>query len=224
MCKDLVEHLQKTLPELPDETLTDLTVKHGLSIADAKALMGLDNGRRLQYYDNIYGILSQKHIHTLPSRAEDVRKLSKLIANYVLHELGGLLATTDVPFSEDQIPPTTIAEILDAIWNGHVTSSTAKMLLVSVFKGDERPVSQIIQEEDMAFRPLSDVEYHRLVRAIVDQEPRMMEKAKKDWVMGKRGTFMWFVGQVMKQGGKSAEATKAKAVIQEILGLAGDNP
>ena len=203
-------------------------MKNGLSTTDAKALMSLDDGLRLEYFDNVYELLARNHPDNSSKPGcltpEKSQKLSKLVANYVLHELGSLLTSTNTPFSQDQIPPKTMAEVLMSVLNNHITPSTAKQLLRITFNGDKRSVIDIIIAEDMAFKPLSEKEYHHLVRDIVSQEPALAEKAKKDWVLGKRSTFMWFVGQVMRKGGKSAEATKAKSVVREILGLVGDTP
>ena len=112
-----------------------------------------------------------------------------------------------------------MANILISILDNHITPSTAKQLLRIIFNGDTRSVNQIIEEEDMVFKPLSEADYHHLIRDIMSQEPASVEKAKKDWAVGKQSTFMWFVGQVMKKGGKSAEAHKAKAVLRDCLGI-----
>ena len=41
------------LPELPDDTIGDLTENYGLSCKDAKTLVSLDYGGRLDYFDQV---------------------------------------------------------------------------------------------------------------------------------------------------------------------------
>ena len=41
------------LPELPDDTIGDLVDNYGLSRKDAKTLVSLDHGERLDYFDQV---------------------------------------------------------------------------------------------------------------------------------------------------------------------------
>ena len=220
--QDLVKLLERTLPELPDATLADLTTNRGLSVVDAKAIISLDNGERLLYFDEVYDGLAKRklqgHDQTQPS-LEDSKRLSKLVANWVLHELGSLLTSSATAFSMAQVSSTAMAEILATVVEKRVTPATAKQLLRLVFNGDKRAINHIITQEGMEFTALSDAEYHAMVQTLVKEEPRMVKKAKDDWAVGKQSTLMWFIGQVMKKGGKSAEAGRAKAAVQEALGL-----
>ena len=186
--------------------------------------MTIDNGRRLDYFDSIYDLISaEQTAKSLGTQGEtpqqEPKALGKLIANWTLHEVGSLLTSANSANVEEYISTQCMADILLAILAKTITTITARQILRLVFSGDKRSVQQIIQDEGLGFKALPDEEYQSIAQAIILQEPAMVKKAKADWALGKQGGFMWVVGQVMRRGGKSAEAAKAKAVLQEMLGL-----
>ena len=46
-------HISSNLPELPENTIRDLVNNSGLSMKDAKTLVSLDDGERLDYFDKV---------------------------------------------------------------------------------------------------------------------------------------------------------------------------
>ena len=46
-------HVSDTLPKLPEDTIKDLVENSGLTIKDAKTLVALDDGDRLEYFDEV---------------------------------------------------------------------------------------------------------------------------------------------------------------------------
>ena len=51
--QDLTHHIENSIPDLPDDILNDLTTYSGLTSKDAKTLMVLDDGERLDYFDDV---------------------------------------------------------------------------------------------------------------------------------------------------------------------------
>lgn len=51
--QDLTYHIENAIPHLPDDILKDLTTHSGLTSKDAKTLMVLDDGERLDYFDDV---------------------------------------------------------------------------------------------------------------------------------------------------------------------------
>ena len=51
--QDLVTKLKDTLPQLPDDVVKDLHSNCGLTLKDAKTLATLEDGQRLDYYDDV---------------------------------------------------------------------------------------------------------------------------------------------------------------------------
>lgn len=51
--QDLTSHIENSIPDLPDDILKDLTTNSGLTSKDAKTLIVLDDGERLDYFDDV---------------------------------------------------------------------------------------------------------------------------------------------------------------------------
>ena len=134
----------------------------------------------------------------------------------MLHELGGLFTTAERNWSDSAVPSTKLAAILLLLFRKQITRATAKQLLAGVFDGDDRPVEQIVEDNNLLLRPLSEDEYMALALAVVSANPGPVNALLK----GQRGKLMYLVGQVMREGEEGrVEALKAEAVIRDILGL-----
>ncbi|KAL8725357.1 MAG: hypothetical protein Q9166_007417 [cf. Caloplaca sp. 2 TL-2023] len=215
----LVANVAKTLPQLPDQITDELVQQHGLTIKDAKTLVDLDNGVRLDYFDltrtkyaafrNELGISSQEV-------GADKKPSEILIANWVIHEMGGLLSTSDSTFSPDRVSAKDLAYIILMLEMERITGRTAKQLLAKKFHGDVRDVQTIIQDENLGLVHLSDNEYARMARELLESNPIMVAQIKEKGQIGKLGFFM---GQMMRKGGGKVTAQKAEATLKELLGL-----
>ena len=61
--QDLVDHISSTLPNRPDEIIDDLVTNSGLTLKDAKTLASIDDGERLDYFDEV-----RDHVNELLDR------------------------------------------------------------------------------------------------------------------------------------------------------------
>ncbi|KAE8161069.1 Glutamyl-tRNA amidotransferase subunit B, mitochondrial [Aspergillus tamarii] len=215
---DLVSELANTLPTSSDQLIGLLLSKeYGLSIEDAKPLVELEDGARLEYYQDVVDIL-----HDLQQDQDPKSRggLARVAGNWVLHELGGLLTKADLPWDAERVSALSLAQIIDQVQRKRITGPTAKQVLAMVFDGDTRAIPQLLEEENLLLRPLSREEYVALAEAAISQNPQMVEQIRTKNQLGKLG---WFVGQMMRMGEKGrVEAPKADAILRElILGPSG---
>lgn len=217
---DVVDHLKETLPTLPGRILQQLidTQSYGLPKTDAKIFLSLDNGERLEYYqDVIESVLALQKSAAVESQGASgkLQDLSPVAANWVLHELGSLLSTSGVSWSGNRVTVSNMAHLINETMSGRLTGSTAKQVLRLIFNGDRRSVLHIIEQDGLAFRQLSDAEYEELVKRVLEQNPTIVKDVKDK---GKKGGIMFLVGQVMRQGEQgSVEAKKAQLFLQQAL-------
>ena len=134
----------------------------------------------------------------------------------VLHELGGLLKTTNATFSLDLVPAESMAGVLSKLDKGHITGTTAKRLLSKVFDGDKRSVDAIIEDENLRLEPLSKDEYLAMAQTLIDENETRVKQIQQKRQLGK---LQYLVGQMMRRGEGKVEAIKAEKVLKEILGL-----
>ncbi|KAL2838874.1 glutamyl-tRNA amidotransferase subunit B [Aspergillus pseudodeflectus] len=211
--EDLVAEVAASLPTVPD-TLLDMLVgpTYKLPIEDAKPLVDLEDGARLEYYQDVVDILRSLQ-QDLPSKAQS--DLGRIAGNWVLHELGGLLTKADLPWDAERVSAQSLAAIIDNLQRKQITGATAKQVLGMLFDGDRRPVAQLLEEENLILRPLSREEYIALAEAAMELNPGMVEQIRTKNQLGKLG---WFVGQMIRMGEKGrVEAQKAEAILKELI-------
>ncbi|MCJ1439456.1 hypothetical protein MMC27_008850 [Xylographa pallens] len=210
--KELIKHIETSLPSLPDEQVRTLVDEIGLSLKDAKTLVTLDGGERLDYLFDVISFLRQDS----NMRCAQNPLLSKTAANWVLHELGGLLSASNSTFSRDRVPVSALASIISNLLQGRITGRTAKQLLSLVFDGETRNVDAIITEENLRLEALSPEEYDVLAQKLLSENPDMVAKIQ---AKGQVGKLQFFVGQMMRMGRGKMEARKAEGVLRRLLKL-----
>jgi aspartyl-tRNA(Asn)/glutamyl-tRNA(Gln) amidotransferase subunit B len=236
---ELVQHLKETLPELPDQTVTRVQSVYGLSLKDAKTLVILDDGDRLEYLEETVALILERTSAPSPSHQDNstdaTQHFGRITGNWILHEIGGLLSTdssssdgTSDTWATLTITPTELAAILLELHHHQtITTRAAKSLLSTLYTtpaGPSRPtVEQLILEGNMRLRQLSDSDYELLGKAIIDQSPDMVKAVRKAAKAGGKkaeGKIMWFVGQMVRRGeeeGGMVEPERAKGVVGRLL-------
>lgn len=211
--QDLIAGLQTKLPTSPDELVQFLIgPEYRLPVEDAKPLIELDDGVRLEYYHDVVDILNdlQADIHD-----KSHKDLKRTVGNWVLHELGGLLSKAGLSWDAELVSARSLAELIDQHQRKRITGPTAKEVLAMVFDGDRRPVPQLIQEENLILRPMSREEYVALAQAAIAVKPEMVSQISDKQQLGKLG---FYVGQMIRMAEKGrVEAPKADEVLREII-------
>ncbi|KAG9678488.1 hypothetical protein KCU99_g1110, partial [Aureobasidium melanogenum] len=215
---DLVDHLRKTLPELPDSTVFRTINDFGLSTKDAKTLFSLDDGERLEYCAETIELVQTKLSAQGSDDGQNQAKVGKLVANWVLHEIGGLLASDGREWSDLTITTEELASLLANLLSKQITARVGKQILQQLYEedaGERVSVDARIDEGNLRLRPISREEYIELAQAIMDENPNMVSAVRDK---GQKGKTMWFVGQMVRRAEEgTVEAEKAKEIIEELL-------
>ncbi|MCJ1402885.1 hypothetical protein MMC11_006106 [Xylographa trunciseda] len=210
--KELLTHIETSLPTLPDEQIYYLVDEVGLSPKDAKTLVALDGGERLDYLFDVIAFLQQNSDGCYAQES----KLGKTAANWVIHELGGLLSASNSAFSADRAPVPALGSIISNLLQDRITGRTAKLLLSMVFDGDRRDIDAIITEENLRLETLSSEQYDAMAQKLLSENPEMVAKIQGK---GQIGKLQFFIGQMMRIGGGKVEARKAEGVLRRLLQL-----
>jgi len=187
------------MPALPDETLDILTQPspYGLTKKDARTLQLLDDGERLDYY---FDVVDHMHLALKEDRASSA-KVGKMAANWILHELGALISSSETSLSELNAHSTVpaLAEILLYLQHSEITLPTAKTLFTRLFTSPSSLLDQVdasstnptthvsaqqihsvIEKEGLLLSPLSDEEYIDLARQAIAANEKMADQVKKE--------------------------------------------
>jgi aspartyl-tRNA(Asn)/glutamyl-tRNA(Gln) amidotransferase subunit B len=133
----------------------------------------------------------------------------------VLMELGTLFK--DLDFDSSRVSANELASIIAQLQCKNITSRSAKKVLLMKFEGDARSADQIIQDDNLVLKPLSEAEYVALAQTLFEEKPDMV----KDIVEKKQEKKVkWFVGQMMARSAEgSVEPDVAETILKKQLGL-----
>jgi aspartyl-tRNA(Asn)/glutamyl-tRNA(Gln) amidotransferase subunit B len=177
-----VKEIAASLPELPDEKKARLQAQYGLSAYDAGVL--ISEQARADFYEQA-------------AKGRD----AKLVANWVTNDLAAKLSADGHSIEASPIPPDAIAELVQLIEDGVISSRIAKDVFERMWAGEGR-ASEIVEQQGL--RQVSDTgALEAIIDKLIADNPGQAEAVK-----AKPQAIGWFVGQVMKEtGGKANPAT-----------------
>lgn len=130
-------------------------------------------------------------------------------------ELGALFKNED--WSATRVSSDELASIIAHLLRKQITGRTAKSLLLRKSEGETRAVDQIILDEDLFSRLLSQDEYHALAKQLLGEKPDIVRDILKKRQLKK---LKWFVGQMIRRSGEGTiEPEMAEAVLMAELKL-----
>ena len=188
-----VKSIEETLPELPDAKKARLQSQYGLSAYDAGVL--IIDADRADYFE-------------AAAKGRD----AKLVANWVTNELLAKLSAAGTSFSDSPLPHTDIAQLVELIENGTISSKIAKEVFEHMWAGEGRP-AEIVEKRGLV--QINDT--GAIEKAIDDLIAANPDKAEA--VKEKPQALGWFVGQVMKATGGKANPGTVNELLRKKLGV-----
>jgi aspartyl-tRNA(Asn)/glutamyl-tRNA(Gln) amidotransferase subunit B len=188
-----VKKIQASLPELPDEKKARLQSQYGLSAYDAGVL--ISEQARADFYEKA-------------AKGRD----AKLVANWVTNDLAAKLSSVSVGIEESPIPPEAIAELVQLIEEGVISSKIAKDVFERMWAGEGK-ASDIVEKQGL--RQVSDTgALESIIDKLIAGNPGQAEAVK-----AKPQAIGWFVGQVMKETGGKANPATVNQLLRSKLGV-----
>lgn len=182
-----VKAIEAGLPELPDAKKARLQAQYGLSAYDATVL--ITEQARADFYE-------------AAAKGRD----AKLVANWVTNDLAAKLSAAGLEITESPIKPAAIAELVQLIEEGVISSKIAKDVFDRMWAG-EGAAGEIVEKQGL--KQVSDTgALEKIIDDLIAANPGQASAVKE-----KPQALGWFVGQVMK-------ATQGKAnpgVINQLL-------
>ena len=213
----LVNDLRESMGVMPDDELSDLKSRYGLTTKDAMSLMALESGGRAEYFRAVVDEL----ISLRPE--DDPIRLGTLCGNWVLHEMGGLISgsTKENPLritrnGDCVIPAASMASLINLVEGKLITLRSAKKVLAIMFAkakgGHPKPPNVIVSECGFWYAPLSQQDYDERAQKVSDDD------ILRQIVGGKEGKKHFLVGQIMRldKDGRT-DALEARAAVERLV-------
>ena len=193
--EECVREAQSKVGELPEAKRTRLKKEFGLSDFDVETLT---------------------QTRSLALWFEEAAKLSKdpkKTANWILAELLAVLNQKEITIDQVEITPAHIAELVNAVCGGIITSRQAKDVFAVMLESKKMP-AQIIGELGMHIE--SDTS---ALEKYIDEVLAENAAAVENLRAGKTNVFAWLMGQVMKKSGGKANPEGARELLTKKLDM-----
>ena len=192
--KEYIEEIRKSLPELPDQKAERYVKELKLTEYDAEVLVA-DKDRAL-FFEKAVSVYSEN---------------PKSIANWIINELLGKLNEEGIEISNSPVRPEHIAELVQLIDKGDISSKIGKEVFEEVFKTGKSPKTIV---EEKGLKQVSDEgEIRKIVEEVLNNHPAEVEKYKA----GNQKLMGFFVGQVMKATRGKANPKLVNKILPELL-------
>ncbi len=192
--EEWIEKIQKELPELPLAKRDRYITEYKLPKYDADLLTS--EADIAQYYEKV--------ITNLTTNNEEAWKLA---SNWTMGDVLRVVNETHVSLKEFPIAPARLAEMINLLLNGTISSKIAKEVFEEMLKSQDSP-KQIIERKG-----LMQVSDPSVIEKVIDEILSRNQSQVEAYKNGKTQIFGFFVGETMK-------AMKGKAnpkLVNEIL-------
>ena len=193
-----IKRIEAELPELPDAKKARLQSRYGLTAYDAGVL--IIEQARADFYEAAVAL------------GKEGGRDAKLVANWVTNDLAARLTAGGIDIQDSPISPTEIAELVQLIEEGVISSKIAKDVFERMWNG-EGAASAIVEKQGL--KQVSDTgALEGIIDALIAANPGQAAAVKE-----KPQAIGWFVGQVMKETGGKANPGVINQLLKSKLGL-----
>jgi len=199
-----IEDIQKTMPELPEQKRERFKKEYGLDEASVEFFVA--NKDLSGYFEEVVSEFEE-----WTEEQDNHKKASKLVANYLISDIQGLLGGKEFVEKEFKITPENFAEFVKMIFKGEISSKVAKMVLLDMFNNGSDP-SQFIEDNNLK-QMSDDTELEKIIKEIIEKYPKPVE----DFKAGKQNALQFLTGQVMAKTRGTANPEKVRELLINLL-------
>jgi aspartyl-tRNA(Asn)/glutamyl-tRNA(Gln) amidotransferase subunit B len=188
-----IERVRATMPELPEARSRRFVADYGIPAYDAGVLT--QSAALADYFE----------------ATAAAAKNAKAASNWIMGELLRTLKERDQEIGTVPMQPAALADLIALIDKGTISTSAAKSVFAKMYDSG-RSADEIVQAEGLAQN--SD---EGALSAIVSEVLKLHDDAASQYRAGKKQTFGFLVGQVMKKSGGKANPKLASELVKRAL-------
>jgi aspartyl-tRNA(Asn)/glutamyl-tRNA(Gln) amidotransferase subunit B len=187
-----IEKYKNELPELPDQKRERFQKDFGLNFYDADVLTADKS------YADFFEIVSKD-------------RDAKFVANWIITNFFAMLNEVEKSVEESPVKAEQLGELFDLIQNGTISGRTAKEVFEEMFtKGGS--AEDIVDAKGLKQISNTD-ELESMAKKIIEENSEQVNKYKN----GNEKLFGWFVGQMMKSTGGTANPKVVNEILKNLL-------
>jgi aspartyl-tRNA(Asn)/glutamyl-tRNA(Gln) amidotransferase subunit B len=199
---EYIDAIKSTIPELPAQKRVRFADEYGL---DEKAIeVFIGNKDLSEYYEKVVSEFAEW-------TGEEGKKLNKLVANYLISDVQGLLQGKEFVEKNFKITPEDFAEFIKMIYKNEISSKVAKMVLPEMFNTGIDP-SNIVESNNWG-QMKDDGELEKIITEVIEKNP----KPVADYKAGNKNAIQFLSGQVMAVTRGTADPKKIREMLEKIL-------
>jgi aspartyl-tRNA(Asn)/glutamyl-tRNA(Gln) amidotransferase subunit B len=191
--EEMVEEAKK-LPELPDQKVERYLREFGIKHKDALMLT------------------SEKELAHFFEEMIEYKVKPKSAVSWLGSELMGRIKKVGVGIENSPVDAKSLSKLISKIDDSTISGKGAKDVLDFMMENRSRDVEQII--EDLGLKQVSD---DGAISLMIDEVLSKHSDKVQEYRDGKGKLFGFFVGQVMKASGGSANPKKVNQLLREVL-------
>jgi len=205
--EEYIIKIKTTMPELPEQKRERFKNEFGLDQTSIEFFV--INKDLSEYFEKVVSEFEEWTPEE--EKGEAHKKVSKMVANYLISDLQGLLAGKEFVEKGFKITPENFAEFIKMIYKNEISSKVAKMVLFEMFDKGGDP-SNIVEENKWG--QMSDSsELEKIVKDVISKN----QKAVEDYKAGKQNALQFLAGQVMAQSRGTANPDITKKMLVDLL-------
>ena len=206
---DYINKIKQEIPELP--SLKRERFKKQFNLDENAIEFFVINKDLGEYYEKVVSEFEEWMKAEKIEIEKEKNKIYKLIANYLISDIKGLLKGKEFIEKDFKITPENFAEFIKMIYKNEITSKIAKMVLEEMFLKGKDP-SNIIEEKG-----LSQIKNTNEIEEIVKEVILKNKKAVEDFKKGKKEAIQFLVGQTLSITKGRANPETAREIILKLL-------
>ncbi len=188
-----IEEIRANMPELPNQRLERLLSQYGISEYEAKIFV------------------QHKELGDFFESAVKAYDEPKMIANWLLNDLLGLLNEKQVSIENSPVSPENLAQLVKLIKENVISTKIGKEVIKEMVETG-KSASQIVEE-----RGLKQITDEGAIREIVQEVIKNFPEEVERFKNGEEKLIGFFVGQVMKATKGKANPKLVNQILREVL-------
>jgi aspartyl-tRNA(Asn)/glutamyl-tRNA(Gln) amidotransferase subunit B len=205
--EEYIINIKTTMQELPEQKRERFKKEYGLE--DASIEFFVANKDLSEYYEKVVSEFEEWTPEE--EKGEAHKKVSRLIANYLISDIKGLLQGKEFIETDFKITPENFAEFIKMIYKNEIGSKVAKTVLLEMFNTGGDP-SNIVEENNLG-QMTDEPVLEKIIKEVIEKNPKPVE----DYKAGKQNVLQFLAGQVMKETRGTANPDNVQNLLKKNL-------